>query len=205
MDSTSVETPARPGRPRDESRDEAIYEAALELVAEVGYDRMSMDTLAARARVSKATIYRRWPGKLELVVAALKHRLVPPDSAQADTGSLRGDLIADLTRAAEHLGGVTGVLLCGLAQAAATDPELASTVSLELMADKAHLAEAMLARARARGELGPGVTPVLLHELISALTLQRRLSGGVLDHDYIVHIVDDVLLPVLTAGSPATR
>jgi AcrR family transcriptional regulator len=191
--------PARAGRPRDESRDEVILEAALDLVGEVGYDRMSMDTLAARAKVSKATIYRRWPGKADLVAAALRQRMEPVTGYLVDTGSLRGDLLSVLDRACEHLSGVTGVLVCGLAQAAAADPELGATVARELIADKAHAAEVMLERARARGEVGPAANAALLHELVSAMTLQRRLTGGDLDRVYLVHIVDDVLLPVLAA------
>src|ERR1700681_1013354 len=61
---TAVEV-SRGGRPRDESREQAIRDAAIELLAEVGYDAMSIEAVAVRARSSKATIYRRWPGKAE--------------------------------------------------------------------------------------------------------------------------------------------
>jgi len=68
-------TSVRPqGRPRDASRDTAILEAALALVGELGYDRVSMDAVAARARASKATIYRRWSSKGALVSAAVRCR-----------------------------------------------------------------------------------------------------------------------------------
>jgi AcrR family transcriptional regulator len=60
----------RGGRSLDSSRDLALREAALALLAEVGYDRLTMDAVAARARAGKTTIYRRWPGKAELVVDA---------------------------------------------------------------------------------------------------------------------------------------
>ena len=84
------------GRGREVTQREfAICDAALALLAEVGYDRMSMDAVAARARASKATIYRRWPGKRELVLEAVRTRVAdivePPD-----TGSLSGDIIATL-------------------------------------------------------------------------------------------------------------
>src|SRR4051794_23590692 len=82
------------GRPRDPARDEAILGAALGLVAECGYERTTVDKIAARAGVSKPTIYRRWPhGKDELVAAAVSARRedMKPD---IDTGSLRGDLLA---------------------------------------------------------------------------------------------------------------
>ena len=81
-------------------RDVAICDATLALLLEVGYDRMSMDAVAARAHASKATIYRRWPGKQELVLDAVKARGVGLTVAE-DTGSLRGDLVATY-RSAVH-------------------------------------------------------------------------------------------------------
>ena len=84
---------------RGSGREAAICRAALELLAEVGYDRMSMDAVAHRARASKATIYRHWPGKYELVLDALRSRGVS-EIAPIDTGTLRG--LAG--RAARHRG-----------------------------------------------------------------------------------------------------
>src|SRR5271169_3525742 len=80
------------GRPLDASRDIALRAAALELLAEIGYDRLTIDSVAARAHSSKTTIYRRWSGKAELIVDALNCR--KGSSAVPDTGSLRGDLEA---------------------------------------------------------------------------------------------------------------
>ena len=76
----------------DASRDEALREAALALLADVGYDRLTLEAVAARARAGKTTIYRRWPGKAELVVDALVSAKRPLGSP--DTGSLAGDLRA---------------------------------------------------------------------------------------------------------------
>src|SRR5207244_13096978 len=60
------------GRPRDETRNVAILEATLAVLGEVGYDRLTIDAVAARAKASKATVYRRWPGKAALVVDAFR-------------------------------------------------------------------------------------------------------------------------------------
>src|SRR3954454_20971276 len=83
-------------RPRVEGdRERQILDAALEVLAEVGYDRLTMDAVAQRAKASKATLYRRWNGKVSLVIDALHHhhqQETPP--TPVDTGSLRGDLIA---------------------------------------------------------------------------------------------------------------
>ena len=92
--SVPVEVVPHRGRPRDPRRREAILAAAIALVAEVGYDRMTVDALAARAGVSKPTIYRRWPGgKAEIIVDAIRAERAD-GAALPDTGSLRGDLIA---------------------------------------------------------------------------------------------------------------
>jgi AcrR family transcriptional regulator len=97
---TSAQQPAHPtrGRPRDPSRGEAILKATIELLAEVGYEGTSIDAVAARAGVSKPTIYRRWPdGKEQLVSAAVAS--CKEDAPVPDTGTLRGDLVALL----EHM------------------------------------------------------------------------------------------------------
>src|SRR6476661_7275970 len=89
-------------RPRVEGdREQEILDATLEVLADVGYDRLTMDAVAARAKASKATLYRRWNDKASLVVDALlvvKHTAETPD-----TGTLRGDLIASFC----GLGGLT--------------------------------------------------------------------------------------------------
>ena len=80
------------GRPLDASRDVALRDAALDLLAEIGYDRLTIDSVAARAHASKTTIYRRWSGKAELIVDALNS--LKGSHPVPDTGSLRGDLEA---------------------------------------------------------------------------------------------------------------
>ena len=83
---------ARTGRPRDADREDAILAATRALVAEIGYERLTIEAVAARARASKATIYRRWPGKAELVAEALRCR---PQATRVmpDTGDLREDVV----------------------------------------------------------------------------------------------------------------
>src|SRR3954469_17088186 len=90
---STIDAPTR-GRPRDPQRRQAILDAALTLVAEVGYDRTTVDAIATKAGVSKPTLYRRWPhGKPELVADAIRKRNAEA-SRTPDTGSLRGDLLA---------------------------------------------------------------------------------------------------------------
>ena len=89
-----AETSRRPGRPRSEQAEQAIIEATLDLFAERGFEGVCVEAVAARAGVGKATIYRRWPNKEELLLAALGSMKSPfPEP----TGSVRDDLVAQLT------------------------------------------------------------------------------------------------------------
>ena len=193
----SVVVPATPAR---SARHEAIVEAVFALLAEVGYDQMSMDAVAARARASKATIYRAWPGKTDLVKEALAHRFgaapEPPD-----TGSLRGDLVALLTTACQVATSADGAVVTGLMSAAARDLDLSRTL-YQCTYELKHTAhEAIVSRATARGEIPAGTSPDLLHEVLHAMVLNRMfLAAGPLDDVFVVHVVDDVLLPVLRNG-----
>src|ERR1700733_8825998 len=88
----------RPTGPRAEAREQAILDAALELLMEVGYDRLSIDALAERARAGKATIYRHWSGKAQIVAEAVRRLKADALTVAVDTGSLRGDLISEMVQ-----------------------------------------------------------------------------------------------------------
>ncbi|MCW2643888.1 MAG: transcriptional regulator, TetR family [Dactylosporangium sp.] len=184
------------GAPRS-VRHEAICHAVFELLSEVGYDRMSMDAVAARARASKATIYRAWPHKPDLVIEALVHRFggtpEPPD-----TGTLRGDLIALMTGACRVADSPDGAVVTGLMSAAAHNAELSRTLYRCTYQMKHVVHETIIDRAKARGEVPADTDPDLLHEVLHAMVLTRRIwAAGPLDDVFVVHVVDDVLLPVL--------
>jgi len=186
-------------RPADSHRVAAICDAALELLQDVGYDRLTVDAVAARAHASKATLYRHWPqGKAQLVVAALKARSTPPVVC-TDTGSLRSDLLALLGTVAASLTREDLGLMAGLLLAMRSDEELAAAVRKQILEDKENLAERLIARAEARGEQVRPDAAALLHELLPALLFTHPLlHGALIDEQYIKHVVDDVLLPVLT-------
>src|SRR6187402_3084695 len=94
--SADLDDSPRLGRKRDHTRDPAILDAALDVLAEAGYDGMTVDMVAARAKAGKATLYRRWPSKSELVLDALAcmKRVETDPEKLPNTGTLRGDLIA---------------------------------------------------------------------------------------------------------------
>ena len=182
-------------------RDAAICDATLALLLEVGYDRMSMDAVAARAHASKATIYRRWPGKQELVLDAVRARGVGLTVAE-DTGSLRGDLVATYRSAIHGSAADDADLIAGVLRAMRTAPELADCVRSQVIESKCDVSRVIVARAMARGELPAETDPLILHEVASALWFHRVLVvGGPVDDGFIAHVVDDVLMPLLDRSS----
>jgi AcrR family transcriptional regulator len=188
---------ARQATQRRPERRTAVYDSVFALLAEVGYDRMTMDAVAARAHVSKATIYRSWPDKPELVAESLAHHFddtpEPPN-----TGSLRGDLIALMTLACQFSNNIEGEVMAGVMTAAARNPVLARTLH-EYLYEKKHIVhETIIRRAAQRGEVDPMMDPDLLHEVLHSMVVARRLEKCELDEKYVLHVVDDVLLPVLT-------
>ena len=182
-------------------RHEAICDAVYDLLGEVGYDRMTMDAVAARARASKATIYRAWPAKPDLVMTAMIHRFGEPPTAP-DTGTLRGDLIAQLSNACALASSPDGAIVAGLLTAASHNADL-STVLRRCMYENKHSSyEVIIRRAVGRGEIPDGTDSDLLHEIMHALVLTRRMfDAGPLDDAFVTRIVDRVLLPVLRQGS----
>src|ERR1700729_3548064 len=116
------ETEHHGGRPLDSTRNVALRDAALALLAEIGYDRLTIDSVAARAHASKTTIYRRWSGKAELVVDAL--HCSGGSRPAPDTGSLRGDLEAIALRSTSMDNRFDARLMIGLISALARHDEL---------------------------------------------------------------------------------
>ncbi|MEV4660013.1 TetR/AcrR family transcriptional regulator [Micromonospora sp. NPDC049301] len=174
-----------------------LFAVVIDLLRVVGYDRMTIDAIAARAHVSKATIYRRWDGKAELVVAALRDRHVgvhnPPD-----TGSLRGDLI-ELLRATAAICAADCDLMQALTFAMRTNPELERLVRHQVLPAERVASTAILVRAAARGEIPPEAGERdLFHDLAPALTMSRIVAHGLpADDAFLAQVVDQVLIPVL--------
>jgi AcrR family transcriptional regulator len=179
-------------------REEAILRATLNLLAESGYDQLTIDAVAARARCSKATIYRRWQGKATLVTTAVRRYAGQPGAAAADTGSLRSDLLATLQAMRSSLLGQDAALILGLLVAMRRDPELASAVRDQVLDAKREAFGTAVARAIARGDVPAATDTALLAEICSAVLLSRLLvTGEPLDDAFVRHLVDAVLLPVL--------
>jgi AcrR family transcriptional regulator len=194
----STESEDRPLGSRAAVRRQAILEAAISLLMEVGYDRMSMDALAERARAGKATIYRHWAGKAEVVVEAIRCRKCDDFAAPADTGSVRGDLIAMLQHGRESFTEEDAGLLIGMVSAMHHDQELADLMRQQMSEAKQGLYDEIVSRAVQRGEpVSLSAAPVA-NEVGSALFFNRVAMGsGEIDDAFILHMVDDVILPLL--------
>jgi AcrR family transcriptional regulator len=195
-------TTARRGRALDASRDVALRNAAIALLAEIGYDRLTMDAVAARAQSSKTTIYRRWPGKAELVVDAL-HCLKGTPSAP-DTGSLRGDLEAIAKESASTDSQLDAQLMMGLITALARDAELRDVFRERLIDPHTANLKAVFERAIVRGEVSSDRNLNLLVSLYPALMLRHLLTfGEIPDPHFALQVIEDVILPLATAPTTA--
>ena len=188
---------ATPGRPRDDSREQAILDAALALVAEVGFERMTMESIASRAKASKATIYRRWASKLELVVDAMDRYAGDTSEEPEDTGSVEADLLALVRLVTHQISGFDGHLILGLAQAALSSPGLCAALEEQMGPSKLPMPKIVIDRAVARGELPVGADPMLFNEIIPSVVIMRLIHGLTLDEAFLRHLVVDILLPAL--------
>jgi AcrR family transcriptional regulator len=186
-------------------REEAILRATIDLLAESGYEQLTIDAVAARARCSKATIYRRWQGKADLVTTAVRRYAGHPETAASDAGSLRLDLLASLQAMRTSLLGQDAALILGLLVAMRRDPELASAVRDQVLAAKRGAFDTAIARAIARGDIPATTHAALLAEICSAVLLSRLLvTGEPLDDAFVEHFVDGVLLPALEQSPKPT-
>jgi AcrR family transcriptional regulator len=184
---------------RGEARTRAILDATIQLLAEVGFDRMTMDTVALRAKASKATIYRHWPDKTALVLDALRRRgsLVPDI---ADTGSLRGDLESYIRESVAATVGIAGRLVAGLLAVASRDPELGALLAQQFHYEQLPAINAIIDRARERGEISPNVDSTIINEALPGTLIMHLVVLGLPGDEPFVHrLVDDVLMPMLTA------
>ena len=190
----------RRGRPRSAACDEAIVDAALCVFADDGYDGLTMEAVAARAGVGKATLYRRYPGKAELIFRAVSC-LTASEVPDADTGSLRGDL----TLVAGNLVHLLTATVAGqcVSQLVAALPR-SSALRREhrrFLADRRAVSRRAIERAIARDEVPPDTDPDLVTDLVVGPIFYRHLvSRAPLDGDYADRVVDAA---TATLGRPA--
>ena len=184
-------------RPRVEGdREQEILDAALEVLADVGYDRLTMDAVAQRAKASKATLYRRWNSKAKLVVESLARMKTAP--VLPDTGDLRTDLVTTFC----GMGGLTDhdttSTLGAVITAVSTDPEFAHEFREQVVAPKARVSRMVFERALARGDLRPDIDLEIVVPALAGIVLHRVfILGEQPDVALIERVIDQIILPAV--------
>src|SRR5690349_20526045 len=188
------ETATRPRVGGD--REQEILDATITVLAEVGYDRLTMDAVATEAKASKATLSRRWSSKPELVVDAVcSHKEHPP---VPDTGTLRGDLVAAYC----GLGGIdprANAVLAAVVTAMSRDEEFASIYRRDFIGPKQAAMRQVMERARDRGEIRADVDLELVSPALPAIVLHRVfLLGDQPTPDLVAKVIDQIILPAVS-------
>ena len=187
---------ARPGRPRSEETRTRILAAAIAELEERGYAALTIEGIATRAGAGKQTIYRWWPSKADVVLEAILE-LAAARIPEPDTGSLRGDLDAFLAATFRQRG--QRLVLIGLMAEALLDPVFHDQFRDRFLFARRAALRTVLERAQARGELGPGVDPELLLDVVFGVLWYRLM----LDHGALTEAAGRELSAlVVRAASP---
>ncbi len=193
---------AHGGRPLDATRDEALRRAALELVAEIGYDRLTIDAVAARARAGKATVYRRWASKAELVADAVVCDACKGLEAP-DTGSIRSDLLA----LSEHMWLRSGPVprasvMAGMMSALLASPELRDAFHAAGRPPESVVA-AVVRRAVERGEIPEPEDLETVGLVMPGMCMFHLVKTGTApDRSFFETVIDRIILPALHYRTP---
>ena len=194
-----VESP-RLGRKRDHTRDPEILEAALEVLAETGFDGMTIDMVATRAKAGKATLYRRWPSKNELVidaVACMKQGDLDRERLP-DTGTLRGDLIAMIKPRTMEEAEKKLQIMAGVMSMISASPELAHAANSALVEPRAAANRFLMQRAIDRGEIAPDSDITTLSLVSPSMAAFRTLvERKPIDREFLISLIDGIVLPAL--------
>jgi AcrR family transcriptional regulator len=179
-------------------REAELYGAVLDLLREVGYDALTMDAVAARTRSSKATLYRQWGGKPELVVKAIRHGK-PGETGEVDTGTLRGDLHALMAREDDCTMARNSALMRGVAMALHQNPDLRQAFREQLVEPEMAEFRRLLRRAVDRGEIRADCPALdfLVPMLVGAFATRTLLEDQPPTRAFLTSYIDAVILPAL--------
>ena len=191
------------GRKRDNTLDSTIVDAATTILAEVGFDRMTMDMVAAKAKTGKATLYRRWSSKAELVRDALI--IMSKGSLDLehlpDTGALKTDLMALIKPYSTEHGEKKMRVLAGLGSFFTEHKKLAEEAMAGIFEPQTKAQRELMKRAQQRGEISANADIEMACTIIVAMISYRTLTvGKSFDKGYYVELLDGVLLPALRSG-----
>jgi AcrR family transcriptional regulator len=193
--------PARSGRKRDHGRDAPILDATLAVLAEAGYEGMTIDMVATRAGAGRATVYRRWATKADLVLAAAT-RLSETDVGLdhlPDTGSYREDVIALFVPDTPDDQQVRLQALIGLLMLAKTDKRLADAATQAGIGPWIEANRILMRRAVDRGEF-PQADIDTLAQVIPMMCISRAVQQEPITREFSLALLDGVVIPALRGG-----
>ncbi len=188
--------PRVPGRPFDAGIEADLLHATQDLLIEQGFERLTVDAVAKRCSASKATIYRRWPSKVALAVAATAALLPIPE--MPDTGDLREDLLACSRAYIQDDRRIA--VLASLLAATRHDPVLRTAARDAIGSPVGGLFEHVLARAVSRGQIAQGIDVDIISEVFPAIAFHYVATLGLpIDEHLVRRVINSVLLPALHA------
>lgn len=185
-------------------RELEILDATLAVLADVGYDRLTMDAVAARAKASKATLYRRWTNKASLVIDALQHSKGPAEVP--DTGTLRGDLQGLFCGMGGLAHSDTVATFASVLTAITRDADFALGFREQVLGPKMAASQQIWERARDRGEVRDDADLSLFEPALAGIVLHRVfLMGEQPTPDLITNVIDQIILPAATRPPAPTH
>lgn len=184
-------------RRRGEELENAILDAVWDEISEKGYGGLTYEGVAARARTSRAVLYRRWPTRTDLVLATIARLGRRTPRVAPDTGSLREDIIELLRYSNSHRLGMWVVLSVQLAGFYAETGITPADLRSGLLGDRPSLVPEVVARAVERGEARPGLSERVLRVPFDLFRSEAILRLGPVPDEEIVAIVDEVFLPLV--------
>lgn len=174
-----------------------IFRAAMAELAEFGYSGVSMERVAERAGTGKASLYRRWSNRAELMMDALRHHF-PLEAQLPDTGSLREDCLTMMRMIQGLLSGPVGQAARGLMSEAIKDPELAEAARARIIDSGNEMMLELLRRGHARGEVRTEALNLLVAGVGPAVMRQHFLMyGAPIQDSFLEEVVDLVIIPLV--------
>jgi AcrR family transcriptional regulator len=190
-------------RRRGEELEAALLEAAWQELVETGFARLTMESVAARAKTGVAVLYRRWPSKDDLVIAAIRHHGTTHPVGIPDTGSLRGDLIALLTSFSSTRVSFAATVSAAFSGLLASTGLTPAQVREKILADRPLQSHQIFARAHQRGEIDLNhIPPAVLTMPFDLIRHDMLMTYKPIPPDRVHAIVDDLFMPLVATNRP---
>ena len=190
-------------RRRGEELEAALLEAAWQELVEAGFARLTMESVAARAKTGVAVLYRRWPNKDDLVLAAIGHYGATHPVHIPDTGSLRGDMIALLSGASRIRASFVTIASAAFSGLLASSGLTPAQVREQIMADRPLWSDQIYARAQQRGEIDlDRIPPIVLSMPFDLMRPDMLMTYEPIPPERVLAIVDDLFMPLVAVNRP---